>query len=309
MDNNLKIKRELLSPPGETIQETIDSIGMNQYELADRLGKNIKNVNRIIKGKEAITASTALALERVLGIPADFWIERERQFRIELTQLELEEQMLKSIKWLKKFPVAAMMKLGWINSVTEPVEIIKELLSFFGIAAPEQWSIFYTNETANVAYKLSLAHTSDPEAISVWLRKGELDAKKNRQTPFNKVLFKQNLSKIKELAFNHPSDFKEQLQELCSEAGVAVVYTPSIPKAAISGATRWISNSATPLIQLSGRYKTNDHFWFTFFHEAGHILLHGKKDVFLEEVNGVNSDTVKEKEADTFARQSLISEN
>ena len=59
-------------------------------------------------------------------------------------------------------------------------------------------------------------------------------------------------------------------------------------------------------MQLSDRYKTNDKFWFDFFHEAGHILEHGKKDVFLEDDKGFEKDQKKEKEADVFAAEWLI---
>ncbi|WP_092722380.1 ImmA/IrrE family metallo-endopeptidase [Hydrobacter penzbergensis] len=89
------------------------------------------------------------------------------------------------------------------------------------------------------------------------------------------------------------------MQSICLEAGVKVVHTPCINKAPISGSTRWLND--TPFIQLTGRYNRNDSFWFTFFHEAGHILLHGKKDIFLEKVEYSDKDLIKEKEADDFA--------
>ena len=89
---------------------------------------------------------------------------------------------------------------------------------------------------------------------------------------------------------------------LCAKSGVAVIFTPELPKTRISGATRWL-NANKALIQLSLRYKTDDHLWFTFFHEAGHILLHGKKDVFIE--SDGDTDT-KEVEANRFAANFLI---
>jgi len=306
MTSEYKLKKELLSPPGDTIQETIDAIGMNQYELAERLGKNIKNVNRIIKGKETITTATAIALEKVLGISADFWIERDRQYQKELAEIEFDEYLENCKDWTKHFPISNMVKLGWIPSSKNPIELLKSMLNFFGIASPEQWDTLYISKAAKVAFKISLAHTSEPEAISVWLRKGEIEAKKLQLKEFNKDLFKKKFEKIKELANHLPADFKGQLQKLCSETGVAIVSTPNIPHATISGATRWLFNTTVPLIQLSGRYKTNDHFWFTFFHEAGHILLHGKKDVFLEDVTGHKIDREKEAEADRFAGKFLI---
>lgn len=81
-------KRKLLSPPGDTIQETIDIIGINRNELAEKIGMDIKKLNRLIKGKESISLDTAIALEKVTKIPSDFWIARERLFQEQKTKLE-----------------------------------------------------------------------------------------------------------------------------------------------------------------------------------------------------------------------------
>jgi HTH-type transcriptional regulator/antitoxin HigA len=86
-----------------------------------------------------------------------------------------------------------------------------------------------------------------------------------------------------------------------------VVHTPCINKAPINGSTRWLKD--TPLIQLTGRYNRNDSFWFTFFHEAGHILLHGKKDIFLENLDYSDKDMDKEQEADKFACKWTLTED
>ena len=93
------------------------------------------------------------------------------------------------------------------------------------------------------------------------------------------------------------------VQSICSASGVAVVFVPEIPGTSVWGATRWLS-PARALMQLSLRYKTDDHLWFTFFHEAGHILLHGKRDLFVEEDQQEKSN--KETEANSFARDWLI---
>ena len=90
---------------------------------------------------------------------------------------------------------------------------------------------------------------------------------------------------------------------MCAQAGVALVFVPELPKTHTSGATRWLTRDKA-LIQLSLRYKTDDHLWFTFFHEAAHILLHGKKTVFIED--NTKSDLL-EKAADKFALVTLIS--
>ena len=70
-----------VSPPGDTLLETIETLGISQSELAERMGRPKKTINEIIKGKTAVTPDTALQLERVLGVPASFWNNRVRQYR------------------------------------------------------------------------------------------------------------------------------------------------------------------------------------------------------------------------------------
>jgi HTH-type transcriptional regulator/antitoxin HigA len=306
MATTLEIAKSLLSPPGDTIQEHLDFIGMSQAELAERMGRPKEKVNDIIKGREPITTTTAFQLEKVLGIPASFWMNREKTYRKELFELDQQEAFEKKKDWLSAFPLTQMRKLGWLPNSTEKHVLVDSLLKFFRVASEDEWARIYVDEEVSVAFRVSLACTKSPHAISAWLRKGEIQAKEIDVTTFDKKRFREALSEIKELAFLMPDDFADQLQRICAKCGVALVFTPNLPQAPISGATRWLHNN--PVIQLSGRFKTNDHFWFTFFHEAGHILLHGKKDIFLENVEGAEVNQEKEYEANSFAAKTLISD-
>lgn len=297
----------LLSPPGDTLQETLDAIPMSQAELAERMGRPKEKVNDIIKGREPITTATAFQLEKVLSIPASFWMNREKEYRRQLYEWDQQEQLVQWENWLKEFPVAALKKLGWLPDVKEKHILVIALTSFFGVASPNEWERIYLDQEVAVSFRISLANTQNPHAISAWLRIGELQAKQLAIVKYSRKMFKECLNDIKELAFQHPRNFPQQLQSICARCGVALVYTPNLPKAPISGAVRWFQNN--PLIQLTGRYKTDDHFWFTFFHEAGHIIEHGKKDVFLEEIEGSPINEQKEEEANAFAERWLIKDN
>ena len=304
MSTTIQQLRELLSPPGDTIQETIDMMGMTQAELAERMGRPKEKVNDVIKGREPISTSTAFQLEKVLGIPASFWLNREKEYRKELFELDEQAFYESCIGWLQNFPLLQMKKLEWLPSTREKAVLVEAMLKFFGVARPEEWSRIYVHEEVSVAFRVSLANTQNPHAVSAWLRQGELQAKHLNVPEFDKKRFREKLFTIKELAYEMPDDFANQLQQMCAECGVAVVYTPNLPKAPISGATRWFHNK--PIIQMSGRFKTDDHFWFTFFHEAGHIILHGKKDIFLENLEGTEIDQEKEQEANDFASKMLM---
>jgi plasmid maintenance system antidote protein VapI/Zn-dependent peptidase ImmA (M78 family) len=307
MATTLEIAISLLSPPGDTIQEHIDFIGMSQAELSERMGRAKEKINDLIKGREPITIPTAFQLEKVLGIPASFWINSEKSFRKELYELQQQEAFEREKHWLAAFPINEMRKFGWLPDTKEKHVLVNNLLKFFSVASTEEWQRIYIDEEVSVAFRISLAHTQSPHAISAWLRKGEIQANEIDLAEFEKKKFKDALAEIKELAFLMPLDYIQQLQNICAKCGVAVVYTQNLPKAPISGAARWFHNK--PIIQLSGRFKTNDHFWFTFFHEAAHIILHGKKDIFLENVEGTEINKEKEEEANAFAAKLLLTEN
>jgi len=156
--DEIRIAKELLSPPGDTIQETLDEIGMSQQELAERMGRHKKTINEIIKGLAPITAQTAIQLERVLGIDASFWMERERHYREELERIRLEESLEDTAIWAKRFPLLVMKKRGWLPDLKDQKKIANALLSFFSIATPNEWEAIYKKTSA--AFRISLAHLS-----------------------------------------------------------------------------------------------------------------------------------------------------
>ncbi len=290
---------DYVSPPGETLSEVLEDAGMSQAELARRTGRPNKTINEIIQGKAGITPETALQLERVFGIPARFWIAREQHYREALARQDENKQLAEQTKWLEQIPVSDMIHKGWIDSYNDEIQLLKAVLGFFGISSPDQWKSIWEYKPA---FRQSLFAYADPVAVSVWLRKGQLESERIDCAKYDAGRFRENLQQIRALTVQPPAVFEPELRRLCSEAGVAVVFVPQLPNSRVSGATYWL-NSDKALIQLSLRYKTNDHLWFTFFHEAGHIVLHGKRDVFLEDEN---RKSVEEKEASEYAANLLI---
>jgi addiction module HigA family antidote len=299
-EKDLAYSPDYAVPPGETLLETIETLGMTQADLATRTGRTLKTINEIVKGKAPIRPDTALQLERALGVPASFWNNRERNYREALARREERERLKGQGKWLRDLPVRSMVMLGWVSEYRDRVRQLQELLNFFGVASPDQWHGLWSGR--EIAFRKSAAFRSNPGAVAAWLRKGEVDANRLRCAPYDESKFRAALSSIRALTVEPPEVFQPELVRLCAEAGVAVIFTPELSGTRVSGATRWLSPDKA-LIQLSLRYKTNDHLWFTFFHEAGHILLHGKREVFLE---GEKSEDGKEKDADRFASNVLI---
>ena len=303
---DLELKKSLLSCPGDTIQEHIDHIGMSQAELAERLGRSVPKLNELIKGKAPITKETATKLEYVLGVPASFWLNLERKYQDELLKIDQMEHLEQCQEWYSSFPLAKMKSLGVFPDTRKKPVLVDSLLKFFRVASPAQWSDIYNG--SSLAFKIELRHTAEPQAISVWLRLGELQAEKINVASFDKKSLRNSLEQIQDISYNHSDTWLEELQTLCASCGVALVYTPCIAKAPIYGATRWIKNNTTPLIQITDRQKDYNAFWFTFYHELAHILYHGKKDIFIDGIESITPDKEKEDKADAFATRMLLPE-
>ena len=291
-----------VSPPGETLLEALEDRGMTQVEFAERTGRPKKTINEIVKGKAAITSETALQFERVLGISAVFWSNRERRYREHLARLKEQRRLGQHVEWLKVFPIKEMIKKGWIAARDTDVDRVRELLSFFGVASPERWEEASASTAA--ALRCSKVFKSDPGALAAWLRKGELVAQKADANVFNRDCFRQCLSNARALTGQPPRIFVPQLKNMCAEAGVVVVFLKQLSKSRVSGGARWLTPTRA-LIQLSLRYRTNDQLWFSFFHEAGHLLLHKKKEFFLD-LHDKRSEGPEEDEANAFAANLLV---
>ncbi|MFM8320246.1 MAG: transcriptional regulator [Chloroflexota bacterium] len=291
---------EITSPPGDTLLETLNVIGMSQAELALRTGRPLKTINEIIKGKAAITPATALQLERVLGIPAGFWNNRERQYRESQARVEERKALAKYQIWLREFPIQPMIERCWIQPFDDEIDQLAEVLKFFGIATPDQWQIAW--EDALPDLPKHPAYQSAPGSVTAWLRQGEIAARELECEPFNARRLKDIVAGFREFTEQPAQSFLLELQERCRRAGVAVCVVPDLPDCALNLAARWLSPQKV-LIQLSTRYQHDDAFWFAFYQAVGHILLQRKRHTLLEP-NG--AEVNKEQQVEQFIREQLF---
>jgi addiction module HigA family antidote len=287
--------------PGEILGETLKARSISQSELASRCGISEKHVSQIINGKASVTSETALLFERSLGIRASLWMNLESSHRLHIARRAEEARFASFYDWAKDFPLPSLTQRSWIPSTNSKEEKVRGLLEFFGVSSPGAWEAQY--KRLIVAYRKSSAFTTSFKAIASWLQIGGLKAVDIETHRFTKTNFRRSLHKIRQLTSLDPSEFEPRMKQLCREAGVALVFVPELPGTHVSGATKWLSSDKALIIQ-SLRHRTDDHFWFTFFHEAAHILLHAKHATFIEEESKDVSD--EEAKADAFAANHLI---
>ena len=292
--------------PGVTLAEKLEELGMSAKEFSVRTKKPEKTINAVLKGNSSLTPDMAVAFESVTGIPANFWMQKQQKYNEYVARQKREKFLEESVAWSKQFPLSEMEKRGWLKPEDKtPQAKVVALFSYFAVSSKEAWEDYYFHQQLKVAFRISLSQTKNPYAVSAWLRRGEQQAALIPiDVDYSPDLLRKTLPEMKNLVMDASQEMPKKLQSVCAKCGIKLIYTECLPKAPISGATRWIQN--VPCIQLSGCYKTQDRFWFNFFHEIGHILLHGKKDIFLEDIDYSTYQKEKEEEADKFASETLL---
>lgn len=309
MTENLPVyaPREV-SPPGDTLRDLMEERALTQAELSRRLGRPTQAVNEIVAGKKEITEDTALELERVLQVPAHFWLAREARYREYLARERAAQSHKSFVPWLKRFPLKALQEAGVLPagrlapSFTE--SLVEPLLRFFGVASPDGWSAQYDQLQAQFR-RARPAQQTDVAAITAWLRMGELQAARLHTADYRADTLEASLPSMRALSLKPAEQIGPELVRLCAEAGVALVFVPALPGTHVTGVARWVGGK--PLIQLSLLGKWNDGFWFSFFHEVGHVLKHPTRAIFLDDAAaGDTVESAEEKEANRFATDVLV---
>lgn len=285
--------------PGDTIAEILKHRHMSLAQFARNIDLPTELVKELLDGRTAITLGLARQLSHVLGSSVEFWMSRDFQYRQDAQRLHTGEG-----EWLRGLPVADMIRFGWLSPSPHPSEELSACLAFFNVASVPAWYDAYAHIEELVKFRTSPTFDSKPSAVAAWLRQAERESETLECWPWNPSQFLSALHDIRALTrTKDPKRFLPLLRGLCAQQGVAVVVVRAPSGCRASGATRFLSHKKALLV-LSFRYLTDDQFWFTFFHEAAHLLLHGEEELFLEGAD--TKPTQFEEEANAFAADILI---
>jgi len=285
--------------PGETLQEVMESKGMTQKDMAIRTELTVQSLNRIFKGEQPITYETANRLELVTGVPARFWNNLEALYREQLAKINERKKLSENLSWLKDIPTKELSDRGVIENHTDPILLQREVLSFYGVSSVNAWEEIWKSPA--VAARRSACFETQPGPASAWIRLGELQAEQIDCDPYNNSSFKSALEKIRLLTVEKSAVFEPEMKRLCAESGVALALVKEMKKVPWNGATKWLSPNKAMII-LNIRGKAEDKFWFSFFHEAGHVINDNKKNLYIAD----KSQDATEVKADNFASEVLI---
>lgn len=289
--------------PGEYLAEVLEELDMSQAELSRRMGRPPQAINELIKGEKELTPDTALQLAQVVGVPAHIWTGLEGEYRLILARQAEQLRLQDEQDLLKLFPIAELVKWGFLSRLRNKVDQVAALREYFAVAT--------LRAIPNVrdyqpAFRKQDGKTDHSYAIAAWLRAGERLASQQVSAAFDAVGLAACIDRIRHLSCENPQTALPQLQAHLAACGVVLVPLPHFKGTGVQGAVFWEKRQGTEraVVLVTLRRKYSDTFWFTLLHELGHILLHrpDRRTVFLDD----GDDAAQEAEANDFAAGALL---
>ncbi|MEN6641743.1 MAG: ImmA/IrrE family metallo-endopeptidase [Armatimonadia bacterium] len=300
IDPALRYVPDSAVPPGDVLAELLEERGMTQTELARRAGLSKDHVSRIVRGVAPLSYETALCLERVLQMPASLWIRLEATYQELRERAAQETELSGAADIVREFPYAELVKHGCVAPAPTTAAKAAQLLAFMGLGSFSALQRQYP-----ITASLRVAATKQPSqyALAAWLRMGELAAERIETAPFDEQALKRSLPLLRELTCEESASFQYRLRDLLAACGVAFCLVPHLSRTYAHGAALWVRPDKA-IVELSIRGAYLDVFWFSLFHELGHLLLHSKKRTFVTFDSPSNAP--EEAEANRFAQETLI---
>ena len=287
----------IATPPGATIKEQLNDRGMSQKEFAARMDMSEKHISKLINGEVQLTPEVAVRLEIVLGVPAKFWNNLEAVYREKLIKVKAENSMEADEALVKQLPYGEMARYGWVPSTRNSKEKVINLRRYFEVV---ELSLLENTQITRIACRrLAITEKSD-FALLAWTQEAKILARGIETQPINIKGLINDIPDIRKMTCQKPQNFGLKLKSILAQNGIALVFLPHLKGSFLQGASFMEGNKI--IVGMTARGKDADKFWFSLFHELGHIILGhiGKADgTTLQDESG----------ADEWARDELISRN
>ncbi|GAC1558923.1 MAG: ImmA/IrrE family metallo-endopeptidase [Beijerinckiaceae bacterium] len=303
MTDTQQFTPDWFSKPGDSVLALMHRRNVKVHDLANAFRGGMNTVRGLFAGSTAIDHDLADALAKTLGGTANFWLKRQANYERALDRVLSDVIETEAEEWLGRVPPPPGSGAGARLTEARRREEVRRRLVFFNVNNFRVWNARYGCLRSETQFRTSPTLLSNDGAVATWLRQGELEAALISQNPWNPDALRERLDDVRKLTrVSHPARFLPKLKQLCAEAGVALVVVRAPNGCRASGATKLIGPDRA-MVLLSFRFRADDQFWFTVFHEFGHLLLHGAK-TFVDDEETVEDE--REREANEFASNCII---
>ncbi len=293
MSNYIEYNDKIAFHPGYYLKEIIGESGLTQEDFARRLGTTPKNLSILIRGRQDLSVEMASKLARMLGTTAGFWLGLQQAYDEKIAEFLSDKELKRERETFKLIDYQYFRKNYGLpdlpRKVDEQIKSVREFLAVSSLTVLEERSlaVSFRSHTDKLT-KSNIVNSNTMVQIAI------NQALKTEIPKYNKKKFEKAVEFALTQTKNH-SSFLPVIRESFREAGVALVVLPNLKNSGINGATKKLDGKMMLMVNDRGHYA--DTFWFTLFHEIGHIL-NGDLGITL------NSET--EDDADSYARRTLI---
>lgn len=296
---------DLIIHPGETIKEVLEEKEMSQEELAIRTGFSPKHVSEVVNGKKGISPSFAKSLEYALGLPTSFWINLQGKYDKEILEYEEQENINKEEINITKKLKDLIKYAKKLNIISKSENLVSEVIDLRKLCNVKNLEYISNLEANQVAYRKSKTIDTDFYVLYVWIRICEIMADRTKiDDEYNENKLRSNISNIKNCMFLNVNDAMKNLKSIFASCGIIFQVVKNFQGAPVQGFIK--KNDDRIILTMTIRQSYADVFWFTLFHEIGHLLngdIDNKQYIDFE-----NSESDMEDKAGEFAKETLIDE-
>lgn len=297
MSNYIEYKDTIAFHPGYYIKEIVDESGLTQEDFAKRLDTTPKNLSILIRGEQSLSIDIAMKLSRMTGTSVNYWLNLQKSYDALIAafdsekELDLERVIFKSLdyKYFKdNFELPELPR-----KTDEQIIQVRNFLKVatLSVLAKRDMAVNFRSSTKELSQtNIIKANTMVQIAANIAL--------KTESPKFNKIKFEEAITHVLTLAENNIDKYS-LVKEAFLKAGVIFITVPNLLGSRINGATKKLGNRI--VLMMNDKCLGTDTFWFTLFHEIGHIM-NGDYGISFEEEKGE-----QETAANKFAREKLIS--
>lgn len=296
MSNYIEYNDKIAFHPGYYIKEIVDGSGLTQEDFAKRLDTTPKNLSLLIRGEQSLSIDIAMKLSRMIGTSVNYWLNLQNVYDSLIAEFKSEKELIEERKIFEYFDYKYFRdNYGLPDLSRHRNEQIKALRMFLNVAT---LTVLGKRDMA-VSFRSSAEGLTEAGTVkaNTMVQIATNKALKIEAPRYNKKKFKEAVEYALTLTTNH-DNFYQLIRKSFLESGVIFVILPNIAGSKTNGATKKIGDNI--MLMVNDRRLNADSFWFTLFHEIGHII-NGDYGISFEKEDGE-----REEAANKFAEDSLI---
>lgn len=305
--NKVEYKELIAFHPGYYLNDIIEDMGITQDEFSKRLGTTGKHLSDLLRAKIKLSDEIALKLSIMFGTSIDVWLNLQKTYTEKVLEIERRKATDAEVEFIKSIDYGFFVSINELPNVKKPEEKVEELLRYLNVFSFDV--LRQPNFLVNCNCRTAINKVQEKNIINsnAWVQTALNIGRSSKTDSLDLKKLKSCLPEIRSMTLKSPDDYIQRLEQIFASCGVAFVLLPHLKNSGVNGAVKWIDKEKV-ILALNDRRKYADTFWFTLFHEIGHVF---QQKIAMLIINSdfkemVDTNKKLEDDANEFAQNYLI---